>query len=227
MTREHVAVDQRRRLGESSCCALGSLRVSITPPRASEIVRRGVERRRRLGEQRLQKLPSGDARRRRDRRGGAAAVGRRARRERSCRRCCIDDRRAARGRAFRRRLRDDRADAGADVLHARAGLDRPVAPSARTSMRRRVCTLAPQSDCAMPRPRLTGPGRRPAHAAATSRSARRRSAAPRAAPGSDRCGRAARADRSRASRRARRSRSPGARRPAYCRGRASRCPARR
>ncbi len=58
-------------------------------------------------------------------------------------------------------LREHRADAGADVLHAREHLDRAVAQDAHLARGVACCTFAPQKDCAMPRPRLTGPGSAP------------------------------------------------------------------
>ena len=166
------------------------------------------------------------ARRRRDRGRGAAAVGRRAGRKIGV------------------------ADADRDVLGRRPSssattcastVPMPVPMSCtleststepsrrmRTSQDALVCTLAPQqrlrhADAALDRAGVAA-GR---GAGGSSRSARRRCAAPRAAPGSDRCGRAARADRGRASRPARRSPARARRRPARCRARAWRSRARR
>ncbi len=167
----------------------------MRPPRATRSSGGDIECRRRLARTgACSSLPCGGARRRRDRSRGAAAVGRRTRPESRCRRCARGSPPAA--------SRSTSATVWAITVPMPVPMSctldststRAVATNRAPRRTALVCTLAPHSDCATPMPRLTGPASRarrvpprPADPLA------RRSGAPRAAPGSDRCGRAARA----------------------------------
>ena len=155
-----------------------------------EVLGGGIERKPCFAQQRLQDAPGSGARRRRDRGGRAAAVRRRPRRKLGI----ADAHRdllGAKPENFGDGLRHDRAGAGADVLHAREHLDRAVAHHAHLAGRIDLHIGHPErlryAKAALYRTRI---GAR-ARAGAASRSARRRCAALRAAPGSDRCARAA------------------------------------
>ena len=123
--------------------------------------RRSRQHRRRLAQQHRQHPPRGGARRRRDRGGGPAAVRRRARRETRCRRCARVIVLGRAGRAPRRRPAPAPCRCRCRCP-ARWTAPRPSRRACtRTSQAALICTLAPQIDCAMPRPRLTGPASAP------------------------------------------------------------------
>ena len=147
-------------------------------------------------EELLQHTPCGGARRRRDRGRRAAAVGRAARGK--LRIADADgDLVGMKSEHFGDGLSQHRANSGADILHAGQHFHRAVAHDAHLAGGVGLHIGAPQrlrhAETALYRPGIRA-GR---VAVAASRSARRRCGAPRAEPGSDRSGRATRADRCR------------------------------